>query len=98
MILAISPTIDGETTSYYLYKLLDKEGVRVSQISRGISFGGELEYADELTLGRSIQSRLPYSVGGKVMQYVSQFLSKLKIEFHPGKTRVVHAKDGFDFL
>ncbi|MDX1685192.1 MAG: recombination mediator RecR [Saprospiraceae bacterium] len=66
VILAISPTIDGETTSFYLFKLLAKEGVKVSQISRGISFGGELEYADELTLGRSIQSRLPYDVGGKV--------------------------------
>lgn len=68
VIMAISPTIDGETTSYYLFKLLSKEGIKVSQISRGIAFGGELEYADELTLGRSIQSRLPYSVGGKVAQ------------------------------
>lgn len=66
VIMAISPTIDGETTSFYLYKLLAKEEVKVSQISRGISFGGELEYADELTLSRSIESRLPYNVGGKV--------------------------------
>lgn len=66
VILAISPTIDGETTSFYLYKLLDKHEIAVSQISRGISFGGELEYADELTLGRSIQSRLPYHAGSNV--------------------------------
>ena len=65
VVLAISPTIDGETTSFYLYKLLSGKGVKVSQISRGIAFGGELEYADEITLGRSIASRLPYSVGGK---------------------------------
>jgi recombination protein RecR len=64
VILALSPTIDGETTSFYLYKLLDDKGVKVSQISRGISFGGELEYADEITLGRSIAGRLPYQADG----------------------------------
>ena len=66
VIMAISPTIDGETTSFYLYKLLSKLGVSISQISRGVAFGGELEYTDEITLGRSIASRMPYSTGGKV--------------------------------
>lgn len=61
VILAISPTIDGETTNFYLYKLLQKHDVQMSQLSRGISYGGELEYADELTLGRSLISRRPYS-------------------------------------
>ena len=66
VIMAISPTIDGETTSFYLYKLLSKLGISISQISRGVAFGGELEYTDEITLGRSIASRMPYSTGGKV--------------------------------
>ncbi len=60
VIMAISPTIDGETTIFYISKMLAKEAVKVSTIARGVSFGGELEYADELTLGRSIHSRLPY--------------------------------------
>lgn len=60
IIMAISPTIEGETTIYYLSKKVEPLGVRVSTLARGISFGGELEYADELTLGRSIVSRIPY--------------------------------------
>ncbi|MFZ1706080.1 MAG: recombination mediator RecR [Saprospiraceae bacterium] len=60
LIMAISPTIEGETTIYYISKLLKEIDVKVSIIARGISFGGELEYADELTLGRSIMARLPY--------------------------------------
>jgi recombination protein RecR len=60
IIMAISPTIEGETTIYYISKLLKELPVKVSVIARGISFGGELEYADELTLGRSIMARLPY--------------------------------------
>lgn len=59
LIMAISPTIDGETTIYYLSKVLP-QNVKVTTIARGVSFGGELEYADELTLGRSIASRIPY--------------------------------------
>ena len=62
VIMAVSPTIEGETTIYYLSKLLLPTGVRVSTIARGVSFGGELEYADEVTLGRSILARVPYSV------------------------------------
>ncbi len=60
IIMAISPTIDGETTIFYLSKQLAELPVKISTLARGISFGGELEYADELTLGRSIAARLPY--------------------------------------
>lgn len=60
VIMAISPTIEGETTIFYLAKRLQFTGVNVSTIARGVSFGGELEYADELTLGRSIVARIPY--------------------------------------
>jgi len=60
-IMAISPTIEGETTIFYLSKKLQPLGVQVSTIARGVSFGGDLEYADELTLGRSIVTRTPYS-------------------------------------
>ncbi len=57
IIMAISPTIEGETTIFYLSKLLKDHPVRISLIARGVSFGGELEYADGLTLGRSIVAR-----------------------------------------
>lgn len=60
IIMAISPTIEGDTTIYYISKKLKDSPVKISTLARGISFGGELEYADELTLGRSIASRLPY--------------------------------------
>ncbi|MGK0366165.1 MAG: recombination protein RecR [Saprospiraceae bacterium] len=60
IIMAISPTIEGDTTIFYLTKNLKDFDVRVSTIARGVSFGGELEYADELTLGRSIVARVPY--------------------------------------
>jgi recombination protein RecR len=61
IIMAISPTIEGETTIYYLSRLVRDLPVRISTISRGVAFGGELEYADEITLGRSIMSRIPYA-------------------------------------
>ena len=57
LIMAISPTIEGETTIFYLTKLLKDFKVKVSVIARGVAFGGELEYADGLTLGRSIVAR-----------------------------------------
>ncbi len=60
IILAISPTIEGDTTMFYITKKLKDTGVSVSSIARGVSFGGELEYADEVTLGRSIVARVPY--------------------------------------
>ena len=57
LIMAISPTIEGETTIFYLTKLLKNHKVRISIIARGVAFGGELEYADGVTLGRSIAAR-----------------------------------------
>ncbi len=60
LIMAISPTIEGDTTIFYISKQLKNSPVKISTIARGISFGGELEYADELTLGRSIIARTPY--------------------------------------
>lgn len=64
VIMAISPTIEGDTTIFYISKRLKDFGVKVSTIARGVSFGGELEYADELTLGRSIVARVPYRTEG----------------------------------
>lgn len=60
VILALSPTMEGDTTAFYLMKKLKPYGVRISTIARGIPIGGELEYADEITLGRSIQTRTLY--------------------------------------
>jgi recombination protein RecR len=59
LIFALSPNIQGDTTIYYIQKKLQPLNIRVTTISRGIAFGGELEYADELTLARSITNRLP---------------------------------------
>jgi len=59
IIFALNPNIQGDTTIYYIQKKLQPFNVRVTTIARGIAFGGELEYADELTLGRSIQNRMP---------------------------------------
>lgn len=63
VIMAISPTIEGDTTIFYISKRLKEFGIKISTIARGVSFGGELEYADELTLGRSIVARIPYRTG-----------------------------------
>ncbi len=60
VILAISPTMEGDTTIFYLYKRLKAFQIPITTIARGIAFGGELEYADEITLGRSIVTRVPY--------------------------------------
>jgi recombination protein RecR len=62
VILAISPTIEGETTMYYLARKLNEMGVKTTTIARGVAFGGDLEYADGLTLGRSIVARMPYAM------------------------------------
>lgn len=62
VIMAISPTIEGETTIFYLTKQLRPHAVKVSTIARGVSFGGELEYTDGVTLGRSILARIPYRI------------------------------------
>jgi recombination protein RecR len=61
IIMAINPTIEGDTTIFYISKKLRNWPVKVTTIARGVAFGGELEYADELTLGRSIAARLPYN-------------------------------------
>jgi recombination protein RecR len=60
IIMAISPTIEGDTTIFYISKLLKDSNLKITTIARGVSFGGELEYTDELTLARSIDSRIPY--------------------------------------
>jgi recombination protein RecR len=59
VILALSPTMEGDTTAFYLTRQIRPLGVRLSSIARGIPIGGELEYTDEITLGRSIQTRMP---------------------------------------
>lgn len=61
IILALSTTMEGDTTNFYIYKKLKGLEVRVTTIARGVSVGGELEYTDELTLGRSILNRISYS-------------------------------------
>ncbi|MDI3318861.1 recombination mediator RecR [Pinibacter soli] len=59
VVFALNPNIQGDTTIYYIQKKLQSFPVKVTTIARGISFGGELEYADEMTLARSLQNRLP---------------------------------------
>ena len=62
IILALPTTIEGDTTNFYLYKRLKDSGVQLSTIARGVSIGDELEYTDEITLGRSILNRTPYEL------------------------------------
>jgi len=62
VILALKVTMEGDTTSFYITKMLRESSVKVSSIARGIPVGGELEFADEITLGRSILSRTNYSI------------------------------------
>ena len=61
VILSLSTTMEGDTTNFYIYRKLEKFGVKLSVIARGISVGDELEYADEVTLGRSIVNRTPFN-------------------------------------
>lgn len=61
VILALSTSMEGETTSYYLYKQISAFPVNVTTIARGVGFGDDLEYADELTLGKSIVNRHPFN-------------------------------------
>jgi recombination protein RecR len=60
VILALSPTMEGDTTSFYLYKKLSDAGILITTLSRGVSVGTELQYADELTLSRSLINRHEY--------------------------------------
>lgn len=68
VILALSPTMEGDTTNFYIYRRLADMPVKITMLARGLSIGNELEYTDELTLGRSIQNRIIFSntfSGGK---------------------------------
>ena len=60
LILALSSTLEADTTNFYIFKTLSKFDIKITTIARGISVGDELEYADEVTLGRSISRRVPY--------------------------------------
>ena len=62
LILAIRPTIEGDTTAYYISKNVKSPGLKISMLARGVAFGSELEYADELTLSRSLLNRTPYPI------------------------------------
>jgi recombination protein RecR len=62
VILALSTTMEGETTGFYLYKKLATYNIDISIIARGVSFGDEIEYTDEITLGRSIKNRQPFKI------------------------------------
>jgi recombination protein RecR len=61
VILALSSTMEGDTTNFYISRRLSSTGVKLSVIARGIAVGDELEYADEVTLGRSILNRTPFA-------------------------------------
>ncbi len=61
LIFALSSTMEGDTTNFYIYKQIEKFEIETSTIARGISVGDELAYADEVTLGRSILNRIPFS-------------------------------------
>lgn len=65
VVFALSSTIEGDTTNFYIYKQIKNLNIKISTIARGISVGDELEYADEITLGRSIVNRVPFE---KTMQ------------------------------
>jgi len=60
IVFALSATMEGDTTLFYLHKKLKSFNITITTIARGIAFGGELEYVDEITLGRSIATRVPY--------------------------------------
>ncbi|MGI9139027.1 MAG: recombination mediator RecR [Sediminibacterium sp.] len=64
LVFALNPNIQGDTTIYYIQKKLAKSDCTITTIARGIAFGGELEYADEMTLGKSISNRQP------IQQYI----------------------------
>ena len=60
IIFALSATMEGDTTNYYIYRKIKKQGIKFSTIARGVSVGDNLEYTDEITLGRSIIKRIPF--------------------------------------
>jgi recombination protein RecR len=61
VIFALSTTMEGDTTNFYLFKRLSKYGISLTTLARGVAIGDELEYTDEITLGRAINNRNPYS-------------------------------------
>ena len=61
IIFALSPTMEGDTTNFYIYRKLEKMGIKLSVLARGVSIGDELEYTDEVTLGRSIVNRTVFT-------------------------------------
>ena len=65
LIFALSSTMEGDTTNFYIFKQIQDTDVKISTIARGISVGDELEYADEVTLGRSITNRIPFELSIK---------------------------------
>lgn len=66
VILALSATMEGDTTNYYIYRQIDPYGVRITQLARGVSVGNEIEYTDEVTLGRSLINRTLFSDSIKI--------------------------------
>lgn len=60
VILALGATMEGETTNFYIYRRLAPLGVKITQIARGVSVGNDIEYTDEITLGRSLEGRVPF--------------------------------------
>ena len=65
IIFALSATMEGETTNFYIYKQLQNFNLRITSIAKGVSFGDELEFTDEVTLGRSILNRIPFETSTK---------------------------------
>ena len=65
IIFALSSTMEGDTTNFYIYKQIKEYQIKTSTIARGIAVGDELEYADEVTLGRSIVQRVPFEISLK---------------------------------
>ena len=68
VILALSATMEGDTTNFYIYRKLESLNIKISIIARGVSVGNELEYTDEVTLGRSILNRTPFNESYKLSQ------------------------------
>lgn len=66
VIFALSSTMEGDTTNFYIYKQIQNLDIKTSTIARGIAVGDELEYADEVTLGRSLVNRIPYELNIKL--------------------------------
>ena len=66
VILALSATMEGDTTNFYIYRKLESLNIKISIIARGVSVGNELEYTDEVTLGRSILNRTPFNESYKL--------------------------------